>query len=128
MDVYIYTLNLTEENPKIEISVGEAVKLFELGKYTEYDVFEYVAYGEKELLMSSLSSYEMNIPFFSSNKKTIFLVATDDSNELDDVQKIFRFCYDECNKLIARANQMNSGMEAANNYLKEALNGETEQD
>lgn len=128
MDVCIYSLDLTEEAPKIEIIPGEAVELFNIGNYIEYNIERSVGPNDKEVLMHGLSNRELNIPFFSTNKKCVFLVATDDSNEFDNIEKIFGFCDEECTKLLKKAKQLNMGMEAANKYMKEVLHGAIEQD
>lgn len=128
MDVYIYSLDLTKEQPEIEIILGQAVKLFSIGNYIEYNIERSIGPNDKETVMYGLSNRELNIPFFSTNKKCVLMVATDDSNELDDVQKVFRFCDEECTKLLAKAKQLNLCMEAANKYMQEVLHGTVEQD
>lgn len=128
MDVYIYSLDLTEEEPEIEIIPGQAVKLFDIGNYIEYNIERSVGPNDKEVLMHGLSNRELNIPFFLTNKKCVFLVATDDSNEFDNVEKIFRFCDEECTKLLKKAKQLVRGMTAVNNKIKEILHGTVEQD
>ena len=128
MDVYIYSLDLTKEAPEIEIIPGQAVKQFNIGNYVEYNIERSLGPNDKETIMHGFSNRELNIPFFSTNKKCVLMVATDDSNELDDVQKIFRFCDEECTKLLKKAEQLNMGMKAVNNHMKEVLNGEIDQD
>lgn len=128
MDVYIYSLDLTEEEPQIEIIPGQAVKQFDIGNYIEYNIERSVGSNDKGVLMHGLSNRELNIPFFSTNKKCVFLVATDDSNEFDNIEKIFRFCDEECTKLLKKAKQLVRGMTAVNNKIKEILHGTVEQD
>lgn len=128
MDVYIYTLDLTEEEPEIEITLGQAVKLFDIGNYIEYNIERSIGPNDKEILMHGLSNRELNIPFFSTNKKSVFLVATDDSNEFDNIDKIFRFCEEEFTKLLKKAKQLVRGMTAVNNKIKEISHGTVEQD
>lgn len=128
MDVYIYSLDLTKEAPEIEIIPGRAVKQFIIGNYIEYNIERSFGPNDKETLMYGFSNKELNVPFFSTNKKCVLMVATDDSNELDDVQKIFRFCDEECTKVLRKAKQLNMGMEAANKYMQEVLHGAVEQD
>lgn len=127
MDVYIYSLDLKKEVPKIEIIPAQAVKQFNIGNYVEYNIERSFGPNDKETIMHGFSNKELNSPFFSTDKKSVFLVATDSTNELDDLQKIFRFCDEECKKLLTKARRLNFGMAAINNKIKEVLHG-TEQD
>lgn len=128
MDVYIYSLDLTEEEPEIEIIPGQAVKLFDIGNYIEYNIERSFGPNDKETIMHGFSNKELNIPFLSTDKRCVLLVATDDSNELDDIQKMFRFCDEECTKLLKKAKKMNMAMEAINKHMQEVLHGTVEQD
>lgn len=123
MDVYIYSLDLTEEAPQIEIIPGQAVKQFNIGNYVEYNIECSVGPNDKETIMYGFSNKELNIPFFSTNKKCVFLVTTDSSNKLDDLEKIFRFCYEEATNLLAKARQMHLSMSTVDNKMKEVLYG-----
>lgn len=123
MDVYIYLLDLTEETPQIEIIQGQAVKQFNIGNYVEYNIERSFGPNDKETIMYGFSNKELNIPFFSTNKKCVFLVATEKSNEIDDIDAIFKFCNAECTKSIKRANRFIDGMETLHNYVNEILHG-----
>ena len=128
MDVYIYALDLTKDKPEIEIIPGQAVKHFNIGKYIEYDIEYSVGPNDKETIMYGFSNKELNVPFFSTNEKCVLLVTTDDSNEFDAIDKVFKFCDEECTKMITKAKQIIRGMDAASNRIKKILHGTLEEE